>query len=269
MAAESPDPLAALLDLPESTLRSLAEALESGPLKHGVSTHALAAFVGKRASEFAPILHELVESGCSLTALGRLFRTFALAQARTEAAEQEFLLTLSGPEVAGTPVVDTATVVKGLFHAAKSDVILTSYVFSYAKELLAALAAKHDADTGFRVRIITDLSHERRHAEEPLPVVANRFRKHFLENHWAGQRAPELWHDPRVFKPEAGIKPGVMHAKVVIIDHAAALITSANFTEAAQCRNIEAGVLLRQPRQVRRIRGYFEGLIEEKKLAKL
>lgn len=269
MAAESPDPLAALLDLPESTLRSLAEAFESGPLKHGVSTHALAAFVGKRASEYAPILQGVVESGCSLPALGRLCRTLATSQARTEAAEQEFLLTLSGPEVTGTPVVDTATVVKGLFHEAKADVILTSYVFSYAKELLAPLAAKHDADAGFRVRIITDLCHERKHAEEPLPVVANRFRKFFLENHWAGQRAPELWHDPRVFTPEPGSKPGVMHAKVVIIDHTAALITSANFTEAAQTRNIEAGVLLRHPRQVRRIRDYFKGLIEEGKLSML
>lgn len=269
MSAELPDPLAGLLDLPEQTLRALADAFEAGPLKNGISTHALSSFVGKRSSEFAPVFHDMVASGCSPAVLGRICRTFAVANARTDAAEKDFFLTLSGPEVTGTPVVDTATVVRGLFNEAVSDVILTSYVFSYAKELLAPLVAKHDADGTFRVRIITDLSHQRKQADEPLPVVANRFRKHFLEHHWVGHRAPELWHDPRVFKPEPDSKPGVMHAKVVIIDHTAALITSANFTEAAQNRNIEAGVLLRQPRQVRRIRGFFEGLMEEQKLLKL
>jgi phosphatidylserine/phosphatidylglycerophosphate/cardiolipin synthase-like enzyme len=267
MAGETPEPLAGLLDLPEQTLHALADAFEAGPLKNGISTHAMASFVGKRSSEFAPLFHEMVSTGCTPAVLGRICRTLAVANARIDAAEKDFFLTLSGPEVTGTPVVDTATVVLGLFNEAVSDVILTSYVFSHAKDLIAPLAAKHDTDNTFRVRIITDLSHQRKQSDEPLPVVANRFRKQFLEQHWAGQRAPELWHDPRVFKPEPDTKPGVMHAKVVIIDNAAALITSANFTEAAQSRNIEAGVLLRQPRQVRRIRGFFEGLIEEKRLA--
>jgi phosphatidylserine/phosphatidylglycerophosphate/cardiolipin synthase-like enzyme len=269
MAGETPEPLAGLLDLPEQTLRALADAFEAGPLKNGISSHALASFVGRRSSEFAPLFHDMVASGCSPAVLGRICRSFAVANTKIEAAEKDFFLTLSGPEVTGTPVVDTATVVRGLFNEAVSDVILTSYVFSHAKDLLAPLAAKHDADSTFRVRIITDLSHQRKHQEEPLPVVANRFRKNFLEHHWAGHRAPELWHDPRVFKPEPGAKPGVMHAKVVIVDLAAALITSANFTEAAQSRNIEAGVLLRQPRQVRRLRDYFEGLIDEGKLARI
>lgn len=48
---------------------------------------------------------------------------------------------------------------------------------------------------------------------------------------------------------------------LVVIDRKVAFITSANFTGAAQSRNIEAGVLLRQPRIATRLHGYFEGLI--------
>jgi phosphatidylserine/phosphatidylglycerophosphate/cardiolipin synthase-like enzyme len=269
MPVDPSNPLNGLLDLPASSLHSLADSFDSGPLKFGISSQALASFVGNRSAEFASIFQELITSGCPTTILGRFCRTIAFAKSRIDATEHELFLTLSGPEVTGTPVVDTATVVRALFEEAKADVIVTSYVFSYAKELLAPLVQKHDADDGFRVRIIVDLSHQRKNPGEPLPIVANRFRNQFLQQHWTGLRAPELWHDPRVFKPEPDTKPGVMHAKVVIIDHTAALITSANFTEAAQSRNIEAGVLLRQPRQVRRIRDFFEGLIDEKAVVRI
>lgn len=269
MAAETPEPLDSLFDLPESTLLNLAEAFESGPLKHGISTQVLTPFVGKRSAEFALIFIELLESGVTTLVLGRICRAFAAGRALIDSSDQDLFLTLSGPEVAGTPVVDTATVVQALFNEAKTDVILASYVFSHARELLSPLSEKHDADDSFRVRIITDLSHQRKHPDEPLPVVANRFRLHFLEHHWTGRRPPELWHDPRVFKPAPGIKPGVMHAKVVIIDRAAAMISSANFTEAAHNRNIETGVLLRQPRQVLRLRNFFEGLMTDKGLIQI
>lgn len=269
MATETPEPLAVLLELPESTLRSLAEAFASGPLKHGISTQILVPFVGMRSGEFALLFNELLESGISTPAIGRICRAFAAGRAMIDSTDQDLYLTLSGPEVNGTPVVDTATVVKALFNEAKTDVILTSYVISHARELLSPLSEKHDADDSFRVRIITDLSHQRKYPDEPLLVVANRFRVHFLDQHWTGRRPPELWHDPRVFKPEPGIKPGVMHAKVVIIDKTAALISSANFTEAALNRNIETGVLLRQPRQVLRLRSFFEGLMIEKGLIQI
>ena len=52
-----------------------------------------------------------------------------------------------------------------------------------------------------------------------------------------------------------------MHAKTVVVDRKVAFVTSANFTGAAQGRNIEAGVLLRQPSLAARLHGYFEGLI--------
>ncbi|MCX6875023.1 MAG: phospholipase D-like domain-containing protein [Verrucomicrobia bacterium] len=148
------------------------------------------------------------------------------------------------------------------FEEAKRDVIVASYVFYQCRGLLAPLAVKLDADPNFKVRFIVDLSHQRQHATEPLPIVANRFKTNFLSDLWSGNRQPEFWHDPRIFDEEDRKKAGVMHAKVVIIDSEAALVTSANFTEAAQNRNIEAGVIVRQSHQVACLRSYFEGLID-------
>ena len=42
-------------------------------------------------------------------------------------------------------------------------------------------------------------------------------------------------------------EPSSLHPKCVVIDEGKALVTSANFTEAAQIRNIEAGVFIRDP----------------------
>ena len=51
-----------------------------------------------------------------------------------------------------------------------------------------------------------------------------------------------------------------LHAKFVAIDGEIVLITSANFTEAAQKRNIEVGLLFRNTKRARQLTGYFEAL---------
>jgi phosphatidylserine/phosphatidylglycerophosphate/cardiolipin synthase-like enzyme len=54
------------------------------------------------------------------------------------------------------------------------------------------------------------------------------------------------------------------HAKCVVIDDEVAFVTSANFTEWAQSRNVEAGVLLRNAHFARQLRQQFEGLVQSK-----
>ena len=67
--------------------------------------------------------------------------------------------------------------------------------------------------------------------------------------------------DPRSIA-EGAKKRSVQHAKCVVVDEAALFLTSANFTEAAQERNIEAGVLLRRADMAKRVRRHFLRLIE-------
>ena len=251
-----------LLDLPASTLLELGNALRGGSLRYGVSAGMLSSFAGNRAGDLALALQGVLDDGCSTEALGTMCLLLQTAKARMETNENALYLALSGPDVPGTPVVSTPTVVRALFEEAKHDVIVASYVFYQCKDLLAPLAEKLDADPHFKVRFIVDLSHQRQHAAESLPIVANRFKTNFLSNLWPGNRQPEFWHDPRVFDEEDRKTAGVMHAKVVIIDSEAALVTSANFTEAAQNRNIEAGVIVRQAHQVGVLRSYLEGLID-------
>ena len=61
-------------------------------------------------------------------------------------------------------------------------------------------------------------------------------------------------------------KRACLHAKCVVIDQKHLFISSANFTEAAQERNIEVGVLIHSHLLPGRVAGHFESLVAEGKL---
>ena len=63
-------------------------------------------------------------------------------------------------------------------------------------------------------------------------------------------------------EPVAG-KRACLHAKCVVVDRRLALVTSANFTEAAQTRNIEVGALIRCDRFAAKVTEHFEALVSE------
>jgi cardiolipin synthase len=58
-------------------------------------------------------------------------------------------------------------------------------------------------------------------------------------------------------------KPGLLHAKVAVADDAVTLISSANLSDAAVERNIEAGVLVRGGPIPATLRGHFEALVRD------
>lgn len=252
--------MSALLALPAPTLTELGRALSHGTLRHGHSPQSLLPFVGERAQVIHEALRHLTDSGFTHATAGILCEGLGRALSERDAAERCIQLVLSGPEVAGTPVMDTQTTVLSLFEEASEEVLVTSYVFHEAAGIFKALAEKADAHPGFKVTFVVDLTHRRETTNQPLALLAQSFAADFRKRHWPGQRQPEIWHDPRQFDstPSGG---GILHAKTIVIDRKVAFITSANFTGAAQTRNIEAGLLLRQPRLAARLHGYFDGLM--------
>ncbi len=57
-----------------------------------------------------------------------------------------------------------------------------------------------------------------------------------------------------------------LHAKCIVIDEQRALITSANFTEAAHARNLEAGVVITDPSIAKSLQAQFDILVERGEL---
>lgn len=265
MEGKSHPVLEDLLKLPAASLKTLAEAFESGPLHNSVSSGLFAPYIGLHSEWVARIFQALRVEGCGAATMAGICRGFYRAKDQIESAGKNLYLTVSGPDVPGVPVVDTGTVARSLFQEAEKEVTICSYVIYPISGFFLPLVEKVAADRTFRVRIIVDLGHERKTPTEPMPIVANRFKKRFLESCWRAPDPPEILHDPRPFSEEVADR-GTMHAKIVIVDRRAVLITSANFTEAAQGRNIEAGFLCREPHHVGRIANYFDALVKTRQL---
>ena len=87
------------------------------------------------------------------------------------------------------------------------------------------------------------------------------FKKDWPEN----GRAPEVFYDPRSLEFDPATRAS-LHAKCIVIDRRIAFVTSANFTEAAQLRNIEVGVLVNSVAFAIRLDEHFASLVEEKRL---
>jgi phosphatidylserine/phosphatidylglycerophosphate/cardiolipin synthase-like enzyme len=76
------------------------------------------------------------------------------------------------------------------------------------------------------------------------------------------RRFPEIYYDRRGLRAPLD-EPVSFHAKCIIRDRKELFVSSANFTEAAQNRNIEMGVLLASPVLADQALGFLDDLVGE------
>lgn len=177
--------------------------------------------------------------------------------------EDRLELVWTGPEVTGSMSRDTFVVIKELLRSATTSVLIASYSLDQPanmQDLFGELAAKMDADNSLSVRMFLNVGREYRE-KTPESVLLRKFAERFREKLWPGERLPEVYFDPRALEMD-GDKRACLHAKCVIVDDQRFLVTSANFSEAAQIRNIEAGVLIDDPRRAIALRRQFDSLLD-------
>jgi phosphatidylserine/phosphatidylglycerophosphate/cardiolipin synthase-like enzyme len=135
-------------------------------------------------------------------------------------------LVWTGPESRSSGARDTAVVLSELFRKSTASVLLAGFAFDHAAELLRPL---HESlRRGVSCRLFADAD-----------VAAS-----FTREHWPfGPPFPEVYG----FTPEKGVFAS-LHAKCVVVDGAWVFVTSANFTDRGQTRNVEVGVLMEDAR---------------------
>jgi phosphatidylserine/phosphatidylglycerophosphate/cardiolipin synthase-like enzyme len=154
-----------------------------------------------------------------------------------------------------------------LIQEARVEILMVGYAVHNAKPLFSPLAKRMTGEGGIRVLFCLDIS--RKHGDTSLDSeIVGRFAEEFGTKHWPWRPLPELYYDPRSLTQKAEHHSS-LHAKCVVVDRQVALVTSANFTEAAQQRNIEAGLLVRHAPIAERIASYFEALRVSGQLVKV
>lgn len=153
---------------------------------------------------------------------------------------------------------DTREVLEELFSKAERHVLISTFVIYNGASVFAPLAKRMRERPGLEVELYVNLPPKAGHtADEKADVVT--FRETFVREHWPEKtRMPALYYDPESRK-QGSVRTS-LHAKCVVVDGRWAFITSANFTEAAQERNIEAGVLLDHAKVAESLVGRFRAL---------
>jgi len=214
---------------------------------------------GSLFAEMGEYLNGLRDAGWHSRQIARLVETVADTRKALEDPESLFDLVLSGPAVEGVPTRDTSAVMHQLIEDAEEEVILVGYAFYRGKKLFERLAQRMASDN---LSVWFCLNIDRKWKDTTRsPDIVRRFVSDFAKDNWPWDPKPEMYYDPRALE-EGGGKKASLHAKCLIVDRKVAMITSANFTEAAQERNIEVGIIVQHVPLVRRLADYFEGLRE-------
>jgi phosphatidylserine/phosphatidylglycerophosphate/cardiolipin synthase-like enzyme len=154
-----------------------------------------------------------------------------------------------------------------MFARAKSSIIIAGYAVYQGKRIFKELCERIDALSNLRVRMFLNITRPYQN-EQPDAELLDSFARSFIENDWPGLRRPEVFYDPRELSTDSTNR-AALHAKCVVVDNAEAFVTSANFTEAAQERNIEVGVLVRIPSFSRALAEQFENLVNHGQLRRV
>lgn len=168
-------------------------------------------------------------------------------------------LVWSGPEADGAACRDTGAVLRELFLAAELSVLVAGYAVHHGQEVFCVLADRMDRVPDLVVRMVLDIQRGRGDTTIDIDVVA-RFAERWRRREWPGQRMPEVFYNPRSLAIDQAQR-SAMHAKCVVIDRKIAFVSSANFTLAAQRRNIEVGLIARAPTVAALLTAQFDGLV--------
>jgi phosphatidylserine/phosphatidylglycerophosphate/cardiolipin synthase-like enzyme len=248
-----------ILTLNTSLLREIRTALQTGRLIPPYTATGLRHVVGAaNASQLADSLTACSAQGLTTSQIAWILGQAIEGRASSLQARDSFELVLTGPESRGVAVRDTAAVVHGMFSQAKTLVLVAGYAIHRGDHIFKALADRMEAIPDLDVRMYLDIPGAV-HTSEDGDVLSSSdtFARRFRESEWPlGYRLPKVFCYRRSNKDDSRLRSS-MHAKCVIVDNATAFISSANFTNAAQERNVEVGVLIGSPRLASRLEQHF------------
>src|SRR6185437_11631476 len=130
------------------------------------------------------------------------------------------------------------------------------------------LAERMVARPDMKVQFFLDIGRGRGDTSASNQIVM-RFAEKFRTKQWpSGARLPEVYYDPRSLNSESAQR-ACLHAKCIVTDKSQVFISSANFTEAAQERNLEMGLRVNSAHLAEQVTQFFQTLISHGMLCRM
>ena len=254
------------VELSLSQLDSLRSAFQNGALKYGANAEGLRQQMlsARQAQHLDNFLKEReLSPAASIAIIEAILETregssnLALAQT----------LVVTGPVVENTEILKTGSRFIEVVQHAKRELMLATFALYQGEQILAPIHQAMVQNRGLDVTLILNVS--RKYGDTTLTEeVIEAYRRDFLTKHWPWELRPKVYHFPASLHLKASER-AAMHCKFVLADEERCFITSANFTEAAQTKNIEVGMEISGSHEPKALSKYFKALIQSDILAPL
>ena len=231
--------------LSDADLRALALGLRSGRVSVPSSTLQLRRYISETAAQrIATVISDLADHSFDAGQVAACVELILADRvANSDQRIGEIDLVTSGPKASGITNRNTSVVVRELFAHANTSVIVVGYAIYQGQMVFEALAKRMDEIPELDVEFFLNIPRPDRDSTKS-EILVSKFVERFRTTQWPkGSRLPKVYYDPRSVADEGRIRSS-LHAKCVIVDHRHVFISSANFTEAGQERNIEVGLHL-------------------------
>ncbi|KAA1258084.1 Phospholipase D Active site motif protein [Rubripirellula obstinata] len=249
--------------LSDNSLKAIASGLQSGR----VTLPGSALQIGRLVSR--DLCDAVVQELAALSSLNftsdqvavLLERLLSDRQSHRDKRSSEIDLVTSGPAAPGITNRDTSVVVREMFAHAERSVTVVGYAVYQGQMVFEALAKRMDKVPELEVEFFLNISRPDRDTTKS-DILVSRFIERFKTTQWpSGSRLPSVYYDPRSVADEGRVRSS-LHAKCVIVDKRHVFISSANFTEAGQQRNIEVGLHLNSEHLANKTSLHFKKMLE-------
>lgn len=245
--------------LQRTVLEELGRALASGRIQPPYSGLALREWLtGADERLVSQELERFRMAGMSSPQIGMVLDLLAKERARQQDDADRIQMVWTGPDQEGPAVRDTGVVARELLSQASQSLLITTYSISRGSTTFEPVNAAIQRNPQLDVRLVlhVDMSRDSLYQEH----AANAFARDFWTNRWPWASRPKVFFDPRG-TIEQPMGRALQHSKCIVADMQRVFITSANYTESGQQRNIELGVLIRDEKLALRVAEQFRSLI--------
>jgi hypothetical protein len=249
--------------LGDHDLRSVLTAIKGGYATAPFSASQFLQTIHKAHAEpIANALQTLVDTGLNEEQLVAVFEMMLHDRQSRPREELPIDLVTSGPDAPGISNRDTSVVVRDLFKYATRSVLVVGYAVYQGQQVFEALAEQMRENPSLHVEMFLDCPRPDRDTS-PAEVLVSRFAERFRTKQWPkGCRLPVVYYDPRSVSEEGRVRSS-LHAKCVVVDGERVFVSSANFTDAGQRRNVEVGLRIDSEWLGKRITRHFQLLRED------
>ena len=250
-----------LLSLAPAELHALATSVRNGRVSVPYSALSFQRIIGQDAARsISARLASLSASWIFLEALFVCLELTADALSSRSPLEDLVDLVTTGPETGGVANRSTAVVVSELFRGAAHSVLVAGYAVYQGQRVFQALGNRMLQHPELETRRFLDVPRKQGDTSSADALIA-RFVQRFKSSQWPkGMPLPNVYCCGEQIAQNG--KPGSLHAKCIVVDAEHVFVSSANFTEAAQQRNIEIGLLVTSSVLAERIQRFFGSLVD-------